>query len=173
MERVCPTSTNQKVMQGGIMEYSPEGIPLLPEINEQETIRRAESKLEEYHRWKIIACESLEQKITQSFTIEPRGGGGPSKQVEKLGIRRADATSELEAIEQSISNIFDTDYRCILINRYVRQPKLQHNEIARLLHVENTRYFEMRNMALLAFAEQYRNAVLVVEKRRNCGEIAE
>nr|DAP05778.1 MAG TPA: transcriptional regulator [Caudoviricetes sp.] len=105
----------------------------------------------------------MEQKITQEFTIEPRGGGGPSKQVETLGVRRADATSEMEQIEQAVSRMFDTDYRCILTNRYIRHPKMQHDDIAKLIHVENTRYFEMRRMALLAFAEQYRNAVLVVE----------
>lgn len=145
------------------LKYSPDGIPLLPLVNEDATIKRAESKLSEYHRWRIIACESMEQKITQEFTIEPRGGGGPSKQVETLGVRRADATSEMEQIEQAVSRMFDTDYRCILTNRYIRHPKMQHEDIAKLIHVENTRYFEMRRMALLAFAEQYRNAVLVVE----------
>ena len=145
------------------LKYSPGGIPLLPLVDEDATIKRAESKLSEYHRWRIIACESMEQKITQEFTIEPRGGGGPSKQVETLGVRRADATSEMEQIEQAVSRMFDTDYRCILTNRYIRHPKMQHEDIAKLIHVENTRYFEMRRMALLAFAEQYRNAVLVVE----------
>lgn len=145
------------------LKYSPDGIPLLPLVDEDATIKRAESKLSEYHRWRIIACESMEQKITQEFTIEPRGGGGPSKQVETLGVRIADATSEMEQIEQAVSRMFDTDYRCILTNRYIRHPKMQHEDIAKLIHVENTRYFEMRRMALLAFAEQYRNAVLVVE----------
>ena len=152
------------------MEYSPQGIPILPNIDEKETIERAKSKLEEYPRWRTISCESMEQKVTQTFTFEPREGGGPSKQVEKLGIRRADATTEMEEIEQAISRIFEIDYRCILSNRYIRHPKMFHDDIAKLIHVENTKYFEMVKMALLAFAEQYRNAVLVVEKSSKCVE---
>ena len=32
-------------------------IPLLPEINEKRTIRKAKAKLREYKKWREIACD--------------------------------------------------------------------------------------------------------------------
>ena len=52
-------------------------IPLLPEIDERATIQKAKDKLKEYPVWREIACDEPIQRITQDFTFEPRGGGGP------------------------------------------------------------------------------------------------
>ena len=49
---------------------------LLPEIDEKATIRGCKRKLREYPRWREIAHDSAEQKITQEFTFMPRGGSG-------------------------------------------------------------------------------------------------
>ena len=42
---------------------------LLPEIDEKATIRGCKRKLREYPRWREIAHDSAEQKITQEFTL--------------------------------------------------------------------------------------------------------
>ena len=76
---------------------------LLPEIDEKATIRGCKRKLREYPRWREIAHDSAEQRITQEFTFMPRGGNGVSRPVENIAVRRVDAMNELEAIEQAVS----------------------------------------------------------------------
>ena len=79
---------------------------LLPEIDEKATIRGCKRKLREYPRWREIAHDSAEQKITQEFTFMPRGGSGVSRPVENIAVRRVDAMNELEAIEQAVSGLY-------------------------------------------------------------------
>lgn len=92
---------------------------LLPEIDEKATIRGCKRKLREYPRWREIAHDSAEQKITQEFTFMPRGGSGVSRPVENIAVRRVDAMNELEAIEQAVSGLYRPDYRRILIEKYL------------------------------------------------------
>ena len=76
---------------------------LLPEIDEKATIKRCKRKLREYPRWREIAHDGAEQKITQEFTFMPRGGSGVSRPVENIAVRRVDAMNELEA--NSLGNL--------------------------------------------------------------------
>jgi ArpU family phage transcriptional regulator len=140
-------------------------IPLLPEINEKKTIRKAKAKLREYPKWREIACDDATQKVTQEFTFEIRGGAGPNRPVENLAIRRVDALAELEEIEQAISRLFNPTYRFILYSRFLKNVPDSAYVIYTELGIEKTRYQELLEGALLAFAWQYRNAVLVCEKR--------
>lgn len=41
-------------------------------INEKQTIKNAKKKLREYPRWREIAHDSAKQRITASYTFEPR-----------------------------------------------------------------------------------------------------
>lgn len=140
-------------------------IPLLPEINEKKTIRKAKAKLREYPKWREIACDDATQKVTQEFTFEIRGGAGPNRPVENLAIRRVDALAELEEIEQAISRLFNPTYRFILYSRFLKNVPDSAYVIYTELGIEKTRYQELLEGALLAFAWQYRGAVLVCEKR--------
>lgn len=140
-------------------------IPLLPEINEKKTIRKAKAKLREYPKWREIACDEATQKVTQEFTFEIRGGAGPNRPVENLAIRRVDALAELEEIEQAISRLFNPTYRFILYSRFLKNVPDSAYVIYTELGIEKTRYQELLEGALLAFAWQYRGAVLVCEKR--------
>nr|DAX91073.1 MAG TPA: transcriptional regulator [Caudoviricetes sp.] len=140
-------------------------IPLLPEINEKKTIRKAKAKLREYPKWREIACDEAIQKVTQEFTFEVRGASGPSRPVENLAIRRVDAVTELEEIEQAVSRMFNPAYRFILYSRFLKNIPDSAYLIYTELGIEKTRYQELLDRALLAFAWQYRNAALVCEKR--------
>lgn len=140
-------------------------IPLLPEINEKRTIRKAKAKLREYPKWREIACDDATQKVTQEFTFEIRGGAGPNRPVENLAIRRVDALAELEEIEQAVSRLFNPTYRFILYSRFLKNVPDSAYVIYTELGIEKTRYQELLEGALLAFAWQYRGAVLVCEKR--------
>ena len=140
-------------------------ISLLPEINEKRTIRKAKAKLREYPKWREIACDEATQKVTQEFTFEIRGGAGPNRPVENLAIRREDALAELEEIEQAVSRLFNPTYRFILYSRFLKNVPDSAYVIYTELGIEKTRYQELLEGALLAFAWQYRSAVLVCEKR--------
>ena len=137
-------------------------IPLLPEINEKRTIRKAKAKLREYPKWREIACDEAIQKVTQEFTFEI---SGPNRPIENLAIRRVDALSELEEIEQAVSRLFNPTYRFILYSRFLKNVPDSAYVIYTELGIEKTRYQELLDRALLAFAWQYRSAVLVCEKR--------
>lgn len=139
-------------------------IPMLPPIDKKETIRRVKRKLREYPRWREIACDVPDQKVTQTFTFEPRGGNGPSRPVENIAIRRVDAMAELEEIEQAVSRLLKPAYRYILFAKYLQnEPELDF-VIYTQLGFEKTTYYELLDNALLAFAEQYRDGALVSEK---------
>lgn len=137
---------------------------LLPEIDEKATIKRCKRKLREYPRWREIAHDGAEQKITQEFTFMPRGGSGVSRPVENIAVRRVDALNELEAIEQAVSGLYRPDYRRILIEKYLAYPPKPNWQIAQAIGFERTAFQELLNNAILAFAELYRDGKLVVER---------
>lgn len=137
---------------------------LFQEINEKKTISNVKKVLRQYPRIREIACDLTEQRVTQLITFEPRGNNGPSKQVEKLAIRRVDASRELEEIEQAVSRLFNSKYRFILFNKYLSTEPMLNYEIQEKLWIEKTKFQEYLNRACLAFAEQYRNGSLVVLK---------
>lgn len=137
---------------------------LLPEIDEKATIRGCKRKLREYPRWREIAHDSSEQKITQEFTFMPRGTGGVNKPVENIAVRRVDALNELEAIEQAVNGLYRPDYRRILIEKYLEFPPKPNWQIAQSIGFERTAFQELLNNSILAFAELYRDGKLIVER---------
>ncbi|RFU51108.1 ArpU family transcriptional regulator [Streptococcus chenjunshii] len=136
-----------------------------PEINISKTKANAKRKLREYPRWRRIANDVGEQKVTQVFTFEPKGGHSkPSQPVEQLAIRKVDAESELLAIRQSITGLFEPMHRRILFDKYLAAYPKKDYQIYTELGYERTQYYEMLDNALLAFAELYRSGVLLVTK---------
>lgn len=133
----------------------------LMEINEKQTIKNVKKKLREYPRWREIAHDSAEQKITQEFTFMPRGGSGVSRPVENIAVRRIDAMNELEAIEEAHRNIIDERYRVIIYRRFLQSTPAPNWVIAQELGYARTKFQELVNEACLSFAENYRNGELV------------
>lgn len=139
-----------------------------PEIDIKKTKSNADKKLSEYVRWRLIAGENGEQKVTAVYTFEPRQKhGSPSRPVEKLAINRVDAESELEAIETAINRLYNPIHRVILIERYKFLTK--DIEISEQVGYEKTQYYSIMDNALIAFAHSYKNGVLIEE----IGKIAE
>jgi len=80
----------------------------LTAINEKQTVKNVKKKLREYPRWREVARDSAEQRITANYTFEPRSKSyNRSNIVETLAVRRIDAMNELEAIEEAHRNIID------------------------------------------------------------------
>ena len=91
-------------------------------INEKQTIKNAKKKLREYPRWREIAHDSAEQRITANYTFEPRSkNNNRSHIVETMTVRRMSAINELEAIEEAHRNIVDKRYRVIIYRRFLHQ----------------------------------------------------
>ena len=134
-----------------------------PEINVEKTKANAKRKLREYPRWRRVANDVDGQKITATYTFEPRQAhGNPSKPVERLAINKTDAETELEAIEYAVSNLFDPMHRKLLHDRYLMTHPKSHFEIREEIGYEKSQYYELISSALLAFAELYRGSCLVV-----------
>ena len=106
-------------------------------INEKQTIKNAKKKLREYPRWREIAHDTAEQRITVNYTFEPRS---------KSNHR---------------SNIVDKRYRVIIYRRFLQHPPAPNWVIGQELGYARTRFQELVNLACLAFAENYRNGELV------------
>lgn len=143
-------------------------LTFFPEIDEEKTIKQATKKLKEYQRWLRVYGNVGSQKLTQTYTFEPRSTANPnSSQVEEIVSRKDEAERELEAIEQAVSSIWDGEQRVLLYKRYLEVgcEKTRDYEIYNdTLHISHSAYYEMRDNALLAFAELYRHGVLLVEK---------
>lgn len=131
-------------------------------INEKQTIKRCKRKLREYPRWREIAHDSAEQRITASYTFEPRSkNNNRSHIVETMTVRRMSAINELEAIEEAHRNIVDKRYRVIIYRRFLQHPPAPNWVIGQELGYAKTRFQELVNLACLAFAENYRNGELL------------
>ena len=134
-----------------------------PEINVEKTKRNAKRKLKEYPRWRRVANDVDGQKVTATYTFEPRQAhGDPSRPVERLAINRVDAQAELEAIEYAVGHLFDPMHRKLLNDRYLMAYPKSHFEIREEIGYEKSQYYDMVSNALLAFAELYRGSCLVV-----------
>lgn len=135
-----------------------------PEINFEKTKANAKRKLKEYPRWRRVANDVDGQKVTATYTFEPRQAhGNPSKPVERLAINRVDAEAELEAIEFAISNLLNPTHRRILYEKYLYAGKRYDFEIYSDLFLSEASFYIELSEALLSFAEQYRNGCLIAQ----------
>ena len=142
-----------------------------PEIDIERSKTNAKRKLREYQRWRRIAGDVGEQKITATYSFEPKQKyGSPSKVVERLAINRLTAESEVEAIRWAVSHLLEPNHRRILIEKYLSNSYKEDTAIYTDLSISESFYYELLEGALLAFAELYRNGSLLVEK---CGVLAE
>lgn len=137
-----------------------------PKIDEQATISNATRKLNEYARWREVANEKKEQKITQTFSFLPRSENTKkSNMIEDIVISRERAMTEIEAIENAFNCILDPVYREILYYKFLKLPFVKSDiEIADLIGYQSSRYFELKRSALLSFANCFKNGALLVYK---------
>lgn len=135
-----------------------------PEIDKDRTIKQAERKLKEYPRLKRMVGEREEQKVTASYSFQPRGNRPTrTSQVESIVARKDEAERELEAIEQAVNLVSDDLYREIIIKSYLQAKKEHDYIIFGDLGLSHTAFYEYRDKALVEFAEGYRNGILLVE----------
>lgn len=137
-----------------------------PEIDREHTIKNAKRKLKEYPKWREIAHDRYNQKITQTFSFELRQPHSqPSRPVEKIAIAKVDAQEELDAIEQAVNQIISPIKRRIIYEKYMKDEPLYDFEIYGNIGYSNARYYEILDEALLSFANAYRRESLLVTKK--------
>ncbi len=135
-----------------------------PEIDEKQTIKNAKRKLREYPRWKRIAGDVDGQKVTATYSFEPRQvNGTPNKAVERLAINKVDALAELEAIEYAVGHLLNPYHRRILYEKFLSQYSKHDFEIYTELFMSEGSYYHTLSIELLEFAEVYRQGCLLVE----------
>ena len=134
-----------------------------PEIDREATKKNARRKLREYARWRRLAGDFGVQKVTATFSFEPRQAHTmPSRAVERLAINRVTAEMELEAIERAVNALVEPVYRRVLVEKFLLVYPKADEVIYRRLGYERSRYYELVDEALLAFAEAYRHGALMV-----------
>jgi ArpU family phage transcriptional regulator len=139
-------------------------VTFFPEVNIEKSKSNAKRKLREYPRWQRVANDADGQKVTATYTFEPRQAhGNPSKPIERLAINRVDAESELEAIELAVTKLLNPTHRRILFEKYLYNGKRYDFEIYTDLYLSEASFYIELNDALLSFAEQYRGGCLLVQ----------
>lgn len=138
-------------------------VSLLDEVDEKKTIKLAEKKLKNYRRYLRIAGMRLEQQITQNWNTEPRGVSNQRhSQVESIVSRKDEAQRELEAIEEAVHYLDDDLGREIIEKIYLNKETVKNYVIYTDLAISHTTFYELKNEALLQFAEAYKNGELLV-----------
>ena len=140
-------------------------MPFFPEIDETKTKENAKKILRGYPRWRRIAGDSSHQKITATYSFEPRQPHAkPSQIVEKLALNKAFADAELNEIEQAVSRLFNPLQRRILFDKFLVNLPEKDYVIYTNLGMSESLFYEVLEAALLAFAEQYREGEQVKMK---------
>lgn len=139
------------------------GVSLLDGIDEKKTIKQADKKLKDYKRYLRIAGMRLEQRITQNWSTEPRGGGNVRhSQIENIVSRKDEAEKELKTIEEALHYLDDELGREIIKRSYLDKQKDKDYMIYSDLAISHTLFYELKNEALLQFSEAYKNGELLV-----------
>ena len=134
---------------------------LLPEINEKMTRRNVMKLLEQYHSLRRLAGRQYEQKLTASYTLEPKGDGGTSKPVEDMVTRKVSAIEIINNIHDALNKL-NGQQRKLLWEHYTISAPSEY-EIVTKFNISVATYYRKLEKAQLAFAEVYHLGELIVE----------
>lgn len=134
---------------------------LLPDINEKMTRRNVMKLLEHYHSLRRLAGRQYEQKLTASYTLEPKGDGGTSKPVEDMVTRKVSAIEIINNIHDALNKL-NGQQRKLLWEHYTISAPSEY-EIETKFNISVATYYRKLEKAQLAFAEVYHLGELIVE----------
>lgn len=134
---------------------------LLPEINEKMTRRNVMKLLEQYHSLRRLAGRQYEQKLTASYTLEPKGEGCTSKPVEDMVTRKVSAIEIINHIHDALNKL-NGQQRKLLWEHYTISAPSEY-EIVTKFNISVATYYRKLEKAQLAFAEVYHLGELIVE----------
>ena len=137
------------------------GIVLLPEINQKQTRENVKKLLDQYHSLRRLAGTQYEQKMTASYSLEPKGSGGISRPVENMVTRKLTAIGILENIYDTFNKL-NIEQREILWNHYV-ECNIGEYKITEKYNVSLQTYYNRLHKTQIAFAEVYNSGELLSE----------
>ncbi|WP_067086786.1 hypothetical protein [Streptococcus marmotae] len=123
----------------------------------------ANRKLKEFGRWQRIARDG---SVVYSDDYILQADGNDFQPVERLEMNQETARQELNAIKSAINAISDIRQRQVLILNYLEGKPIEQvrqsikSKYRPFEPIKERQYHNLKNLALLAFAKQYRNGVL-------------
>lgn len=118
-----------------------------------------------------IAGLEYAPKVTPSFSLEPKSFDGMAcNKTENTVTRKAAAEQDLQAIVRAINALSNRHYSQILIECYCRNRKQYNIEVYVDIGYSESEYYLMREVAILEFAENYRNGECLVFLGDYCEE---
>lgn len=146
-------------------------INLFAEVDKTATKKKAIKVLRRYRMLTRIAGLEYAPKVTASFSLEPKSFDGMAhSQTESMVTRKVAAEQDLQAIVRAINALSDRHYSQILIECYCRNRKQYNIEVYMDLGYSESEYYRMRELAILEFAENYRNGECLVFSGDYCEE---
>ena len=146
-------------------------INLFAEVDKTATKKKAIKVLRRYRMLTRIAGLEYAPKVTASFSLEPKSSDGMvHSQTESMVTRKVAAEQDLQAIVRAINALSDRHYSQILIECYCRNRKQYNIEVYMDLGYSESEYYRMRELAILEFAENYRNGECLVFLGDYCEE---
>lgn len=146
-------------------------INLFAEVDKTATKKKAIKVLRRYRMLTRIAGLEYAPKVTASFSLEPKSFDGMvHSQTESMVTRKVAAEQDLQAIVRAINALSDRHYSQILIECYCRNRKQYNIEVYMDLGYSESEYYRMRELAILEFAENYRNGECLVFSGDYCEE---
>lgn len=135
---------------------------LIPGVKKEKTIENAKNVLLGYSGLKRISGMNFEQKVTATYSFEPRSNTGMiSNTLEKYVVRKFMALKIVEDIEKAINSIININHRIILIEKYCK-TKEKDVVIMSKIDMYDSEFYRELDKALLWFAELYNNGELLV-----------
>lgn len=143
---------------------------LFKEIDKKATKENADEVLNLYRRYANMSGKEYTPKVTASYSLEPRGNGGPvSRSTEITVTNRVAAWNELEAIMEAINQISDSFARQVVIKKYCERPILPDKAIYPDLGYSESEFYRLWERGVVEFAECYRGGELLVFRKSILG----
>ena len=128
---------------------------LFQKIDEKKTRDNADLLLKNYFRLIRMAGRPLQQKITATFSLEPKAPISDNEaQIEKQLVRRSEAEEVLQEIEKAYNALGAEDRKRIYM-KYMHKENVYDYDLYDQDHISKTKYYNDLNRALYAFAEAF------------------
>lgn len=135
---------------------------LFPKIDAQKTKDNVDNFLKNYHRLKRLAGMPFEQKVTATFTLEPKSftGGKETSAIERGIERKIDAETLLLQINYAI-NCLGAESRRRLYDKYIGHNHSYDYEIYAAEMISEATYYREIGKAQIEFAEAFNGGSLL------------
>ncbi|MCZ0717843.1 ArpU family phage packaging/lysis transcriptional regulator [Aerococcus kribbianus] len=141
---------------------------VLEELDTEKTKRKVNRLLGKYHSIRRLAGQPIDQKITATYSFEPKSSGRKTDKMADDVAVKIEAEAQFEAIKHAI-NCLDGYSRRRLYLKYFSNEICYDYMIYRAENISEASYYRELGKAQLEFAEAYNNGELLVfrEIRQN------